>query len=65
MASHECWRVEFEVGLARPTDVLDRIRLELETAVNRFTIDIEARLRHEFAIPTLVVRSQTRTSNAA
>lgn len=66
MASQDSWRVELLAGQAVPADLLDRIRFELETALNRFTTDVEARLRHEFALPALVVSSQAfRTSRVA
>ena len=67
MPFRDSWRIEVVVDSAMPQAASDRLRFEVETAVNRFVADVEARLRHELEAPSLTVRpiKSSTTSNAA
>lgn len=67
MAICESWRLDVVVDSAMSGAASDRLRFEVETAVNRFAADIEARLRHELDAPALTVKpiKSSTTSNAA
>lgn len=59
MVSCDSWRLELVIEPTPPPEVIDRIRTEFETALNRFTDDVAARLRHEFRSPGLRVRPRS------
>lgn len=64
----ESWRLDVAVHSDMSAAASDRVRFEVDTAVNRFAADIEARLRHELGEPALTVtpvKSPSTKPNAA
>ena len=67
MVFHEGWRLDVVVDSDISAAASERVRFEVDTAVNRFAADLEARLRHELGAPALTVtpiKSSTRPSAA-